>query len=552
MKAGLVNAIRRSLLAILGLGLVHALPAAEPKPPRAGELDCVLNPSVVADLGSGVPGIVSHLSVDRSDFVSQGDILAELESGVEQASYDLAAARAGMDAEVALRRVNAGFGRRQHKRSLDLFERKVISTNDIDARETEARLARLELQQAIDNKTLAELEKARAEEVLKRRRISSPIKGVVMDRFVTVGEYVEDQPVVRVAQLDPLHVEVYVPVERLGEIQPGMSADVWSDAIQGSSWQATVSRVDRVADVASGTYGVRLVLPNPDYKVPAGLRCRLNFAGPDPAPLVSGESEGLPDDADTGLTAVSPESEPPVQLSSVDEAHDAGPPDPPPAAVDDAQGQQAPVAGAGEPAAVEEPAPAPPSGTDQTARLPRDSILPPADVEPRLPDTGNAPGEEMICASLGPFDSEGAAGELEQRLLRAGLNAVIREQKSVEFKGYRIVSDWFDSRQSAQAFIGRLKATGFTDFHLTHAGAPPVRVALGLFNKKAQAEARQDLLRTGGFGSRLLPWKRHKVHYALQVSGRATLSAVAALRDWPDALIADDTKLPACGHLASR
>jgi len=38
-----------------------------------------------------------------------------------------------------------------------------------------------------------------------------------------------------------------------------------------------VTIVDRMGDAASGTFGVRLSLPNPDNQIPAGLKCDLNF-----------------------------------------------------------------------------------------------------------------------------------------------------------------------------------------------------------------------------------------------------------------------------------
>lgn len=286
-----------SSLALWVLASLLMLPASAAAAKDAGDsaqaLDCVINPSVVADLGSGVPGILSHIGVDRSDFVEAGQVIAELESGVESAALELARARAGLTAEVDLRRVNAAFGERQSKRTKDLFRRKAISTNDMDERETEARLAQLQLRQARDNQDLAQLERVRAEEILKRRTIKSPIAGVVMERFKVVGEYVEDQPVARVAQIDPLHVEVIVPIEKLGMVRNGMYAEVWSDAVQGERWSAVVDRVDRVADVASGTYGARLTLPNPDYRIPAGLRCRMQLVEKPPAGVEKTTAEVL-------------------------------------------------------------------------------------------------------------------------------------------------------------------------------------------------------------------------------------------------------------------
>jgi multidrug efflux pump subunit AcrA (membrane-fusion protein) len=40
---------------------------------------------------------------------------------------------------------------------------------------------------------------------------------------------------------------------------------------------ASVSIVDRVIDAASGTFGVRFDLPNPDLAIPSGLHCQVRF-----------------------------------------------------------------------------------------------------------------------------------------------------------------------------------------------------------------------------------------------------------------------------------
>lgn len=40
-------------------------------------------------------------------------------------------------------------------------------------------------------------------------------------------------------------------------------------------YEATIETVDQVFDLASGTFGARLALPNPDQALPAGLRCKV-------------------------------------------------------------------------------------------------------------------------------------------------------------------------------------------------------------------------------------------------------------------------------------
>ena len=65
---------------------------------------------------------------------------------------------------------------------------------------------------------------------------------------------------------------------------------------------ATVRHVDRVLDAASNSFRVRLTLPNPHYRLPAGLRCKADLPAvvatsgtpPKLAPMVAKASAPLP------------------------------------------------------------------------------------------------------------------------------------------------------------------------------------------------------------------------------------------------------------------
>ncbi|MCB1801687.1 MAG: efflux RND transporter periplasmic adaptor subunit [Gammaproteobacteria bacterium] len=482
-------------------------------------LDCVINPSVVADLGSGVPGIIDRVMVDRSDHVEAGQVVAELESGVEIAARDLAQVRAEKDTEIELRRVNAAFGQRQHARSEDLFARKVISTNDRDERKTEARLADIQLRQARDNKELAVLELRRAEQVLKRRSIKSPISGVVMERFKTIGEYVDEQPVLRVAQLDPLFIEVFVPVERLGEVRPGMEAEVWSDAVGDQRWQAQVSRVDRVADVASGTYGVRLVLPNPEYRVPAGLRCRLAFSPVTEPPVatleqpdtVTSEIPAKPDNAAVEVIE-NVSSEAADTLTSVPDTADSGH-----AAVEDKLAT---------PLRIDEAEVS--AETDEVAAVPAD-VAAAQVAEAVMP----GPVTEPVCLRSGPYASKTAAGKVARELEQLGLVTRIESHEESEQRGLRVVSRWFNEHSHADAFVTRLKQAGIKDFFVAPGRRLPYRVNLGLYNDERSATKRVADLESKGIDADILAWTQPVTRYQLTVSGEADESLSRHLAELP-------------------
>ena len=271
---------------VLALSTCSALAQASTlKDTLLPEMDCIVEPSQVVELGSSVQGILNETFVEKNDFVNAGDIVAELDSRVERATLELANARAAMDTSLELRRENAAFGQRTKKRNQQLFKESTISAQDMDKVKTETYIAQLQARQEEDNKRIAELEARRAQQALNQRIVKSPISGVVTEKYKSAGEYVEAEPVYRIANLDPLHVELIVPTEHLGSIERGMKAQIslQLDSHADQSYVAVVKSVDRVADAASGTFGVLLIMPNSGLRIPSGVRCSLEFETDAPA-----------------------------------------------------------------------------------------------------------------------------------------------------------------------------------------------------------------------------------------------------------------------------
>jgi multidrug efflux pump subunit AcrA (membrane-fusion protein) len=81
----------------------------------------------------------------------------------------------------------------------------------------------------------------------------------------------------KLAQINPLRVEVYAPLSLLGKLKTGMQADVRPEGKGQSVYQAKIVVVNKVVDSASGTIGVRLEMPNPNNAIAAGLACTVEF-----------------------------------------------------------------------------------------------------------------------------------------------------------------------------------------------------------------------------------------------------------------------------------
>jgi multidrug efflux pump subunit AcrA (membrane-fusion protein) len=114
--------------------------------------------------------------------------------------------------------------------------------------------------------------------VLNQRTLRSPVDGVVVERLLVPREYRNEQSLIlTLAQIDPLRVEVFVPTAHFGQIRTGSKAVVRPEEPIGGIYTATTTVVDQVLDAASNTFGVRLALPNPGLRLPAGIRCKVSF-----------------------------------------------------------------------------------------------------------------------------------------------------------------------------------------------------------------------------------------------------------------------------------
>jgi len=198
----------------------------------AAEFDGVIEPYMVVKVGSGVYGILETVEADRGDFVKKGQVLATLQSSVEKATMEAARARAEMEADIKAKQANLDFYTRKKRMNEELYKKEVLPFSQMDEIETNRILAETQLQDALENKRLAELEFKRSVEVVNRLTIRSPINGVVVERNLSPGEYIENQSVLKLAQIHPLNVEVILPVSQLPFIKVGMRAKVIPEAPQ--------------------------------------------------------------------------------------------------------------------------------------------------------------------------------------------------------------------------------------------------------------------------------------------------------------------------------
>jgi len=239
--------------------------------------DCLIEPMIVAEVGSPVQGVIASLLADRSDFVEIGQPIALLNSDAEEANLAHAKSRAAMMSEIKAREADLALATHNHKRLQQLFKQQLVPAQERDEAVARQRVAEATLIQARESNALLQIELQRARQKLEQRTIRSSVAGVIVEQHAFPGEFVYDNPVMTVAQLDPLRVEVVLPARYFGMFEPGDTARIVPEIAQDEPLTAIVDVVDRLLDTRSGTFGVRLTLPNADLAIPGGQKCQIEF-----------------------------------------------------------------------------------------------------------------------------------------------------------------------------------------------------------------------------------------------------------------------------------
>ena len=252
--------------------LAHAVPPAQP-------LGCLIEPFSVSDIGSPVVGVIESIHVERGDTVRAGQPLATLRADVERVSVTVAEGRAAGQGELKAAEANAELARQKLVRAGDLARQNFISSQALEQARAESLVAENRLTQAREQRDIYAREHELARAQLGLRTIRSPSNGVVAERYLSVGERVEEKPMFRIAVVDPLRVEVVLPASLYPVVRKGTQMRITPDFPGAPARIAQVALVDRVIEGASNTFRARLSLPNARDPLPAGLRCRAELGG---------------------------------------------------------------------------------------------------------------------------------------------------------------------------------------------------------------------------------------------------------------------------------
>jgi len=229
---------------------------------QAVEVVGALSARSAAEVKTEYSGTVAEVLVTQWVAVRKGTPLARLDT--REASAAVQAARAGLlTAQVGARRAA-----RELERTLKLQEAGLATRQAADDARTAEEAARAGVAAAQAQLDLAQTRLAKA-------LIRAPIDGVVSERNVSVGDYVENMggaaPMFRIVDARVLELVAAVPSARMADLALGQALVFTSDALPGKQFRGQVSFINPAADEASRTVKVKVEVPNADGALKPGL-----------------------------------------------------------------------------------------------------------------------------------------------------------------------------------------------------------------------------------------------------------------------------------------
>lgn len=243
----------------------------------------VVKPSRDAVMGFTLSTSVQEVLVSGGQAVKAGDLLIRGDDSEDLAEAKFQRARADTELPVDRARAQTNLAELEYQRQLEAFDKNASSPLELDRSRLARDTAKIDLDLALLNQVLSDLQAGRAEARAAKLSLRAPFDGVVDIINVDRGQSVRDgEPVVRVVSVDPLWIDV--PTQTALTIAQGLhpGSPAWVLLQEDTAERVYIAEVLEVAptaDAASGTRRVRVEMANKIDLVP-GVNCWVRFTEP--------------------------------------------------------------------------------------------------------------------------------------------------------------------------------------------------------------------------------------------------------------------------------
>jgi RND family efflux transporter MFP subunit len=261
-----------------------------------------------AEVSAETSGRIVKTPVERGSHVGQGALLVQIAAEqtaaqMEEAQANADRIRAGLalgandalDIErvpnVANAKAELTLAEADFARFKSLLDQRIVSQAEFDQQRTrvEAAKQRYEAQRNTAQQDFRSLEAARARVSLARKSLGdttvrAPFAGVVVERKVSVGDYVSPgTQVATVVRINPLRVLLTVPEQSVGLVKVGQPVNLQVDAYPNRTFTGTVRFVSPSLRADQRALTVEAMVPNPAGELKPGFFATAHIEQPEKA-----------------------------------------------------------------------------------------------------------------------------------------------------------------------------------------------------------------------------------------------------------------------------
>jgi RND family efflux transporter MFP subunit len=234
-----------------------------------------------ATVAAEITGKVVEVFIDEGMTVTEGQIVARLDSVLAEKDYELARSRVET-AEAAIAAINADLqdATRIMSRLQTLSQKNFATEADLTKAQARVGVLSAQLRQVQSQFETAKIDARRSASVLDKHQIRAPFAGVVVDRSAQPGEMISPMSVggytrtgiCTIVDMDSIEIEVDVNEAFIGRVTPGGAVNAVLDA-----YPASVIAIVPTANREKATVKVRIRFDKKDPRILPDMAVKVNF-----------------------------------------------------------------------------------------------------------------------------------------------------------------------------------------------------------------------------------------------------------------------------------
>jgi HlyD family secretion protein len=239
-----------------------------------------------ATVAAEITGKVVEVFIDEGMSVTEGQVVARLDSVLAERDYELARSRAET-ADAAVAAINADLedATRIMSRVQTLSQKNFATEADLTKAQARVGVLSAQLRQTQSQLETARIDAKRSASMLDKHQIRAPFAGVVIDRSAQPGEMISPMSVggytrtgiCTIVDMDSIEIEVDVNEAFIGRVVPGGAVNAMLDAYPDWTIPASVIAIVPTANREKATVKVRIRFDKKDPRILPDMAVKVNF-----------------------------------------------------------------------------------------------------------------------------------------------------------------------------------------------------------------------------------------------------------------------------------